>query len=108
MLDTSRVGPHLAAARAQAGRHRVRHQLEEQLTFLDRFAAPLITRCILFADRPPWSLTIHIEALGADGVWRHWMLGALIYHGSPDQSGSGHALRRADYLSPFPGWHIHL
>jgi hypothetical protein len=107
MLDTSRVSARLAAARTEAGRRGLRHQLEQELAFLDLFAAPLITRCTLFPDVAPLSFTFHLEALATDGVWRHWMQGALIYHGPRDQDDSDSAHTRAVSLTPFHGWQIH-
>jgi len=107
MLDTSRVTAQLALARAEAHRFGLRHQLERELAFLDSFAAPIITRCTLFADHAALSFTFLLEALAADGVWRHWFQGALIYHGPRGGGESSGPLTLAASMAPFHGWQIH-
>lgn len=107
MLDTTRVETRLAAARAHADRLGLRKHLEEQLTFLDRFAHPKITRATLFHDHAPFSFSFQIEALGEDGVWQHWFSGGLIFHGPHDGHGSGEAPTLAVSIVPIHGWQIH-
>lgn len=107
MLDTSRVEVRLAAARAHADAHGLRAGLEEQLTFLDRFAAPRVTRCTLYNDYAPHSFTFQLEAQDESGTWRHWFLGGLIYHGLHDNHGSGEAPTLSVSLTPIHGWQVH-
>lgn len=107
MLDTSRVGARLSAARAEADKVNLRAQLEKQLTYLENYAQPKVTRCTLFFDAAPYSFAFSMEYQDRTGNWSHWFSGGLIYHGPHDGHGSGEAPTWAVSVVPVHGWQIH-
>ena len=107
MLDTSRVATPLTRAREQAQTVGLGAQLEQQLTYLDTYAHPKVTRCTLFPDHAPHSFAFQMEVQGEDGVWRHWFSGGLVYHGPHDGHGDGRAPTLTVSITPLHGWQIH-
>ena len=107
MLETSRVTSKLEEARAFAYRIGLRPQLEERLTYLERYANPKPTRCVLFPDRAPHSFYFVMEREIGGGTWMVWFEGGLIYHGPHDNHGSGAYPALAVTVTPETGWSIH-
>jgi len=107
MLDTSRVNARLTEARAFADTIGLRVQLEARLAFLDRYANPKRTRCVLFDDHAPHSFRFAMEReFGGCDHWMVWFEGGLIYHGPHDNHGSGAAPALAVTIQPTTGWWI--
>lgn len=84
MLETSRVTAELEAARAFADKVGLRTQLEGRLSYLDRYAAPRSTRCILSPDPAPYSFSFEMQRETRSDEWSPWFSGTLIYHGPRD------------------------
>ena len=84
MLDTSRVTAELEAARAFADTVGLRTQLEGRLTYLNRYAAPKSTRCVLSPDSAPYSFSFEMQRETRRDEWSPWFSGTLIYHGPRD------------------------
>lgn len=84
MLETSRVTAELEAARAFADKVGLRAQLECQLTYLDRYAAPRITRCVLSPHSAPYSFSYEMQRETRRDEWSSWFSGTLIYNGPRD------------------------
>lgn len=89
MLETSRVTQQLAEAREFADKVGLRIHLEIRLTYLDTFASPRYTRCVLFPYPAPYSFAFAMERGAGSDEWSPWFDGALIYHGAHDRYGSG-------------------
>lgn len=107
MLDTTRVVAPLAAARAYADKVGLRIQLEERLTYLERYAAPRPTRCTLRPDFAPYSFALAMEVRGKDGEWHLMFEGGLLYHGPHDGHGSGLYPTLSVTTTPTLGWSLH-
>ena len=88
MLETSSVTEHLRAARAYADAIGLRMQLETRLTYLDTFASPKHTRCVLSPHPLPHSFSFVVELETQRGEWTPWFEGALVYHGAHDHYGA--------------------
>lgn len=107
MLETSRATGKLDAARAFADTVGLRTQLEAKLSYLDRYAVPRRTRCILSPDFAPHSFNFVMEAETKDGEWTVWFEGGLVYHGPHDGHGSGAYPALSVTIDPTMGWQIH-
>jgi hypothetical protein len=97
MLETSRVTAELAAARAFADKVGLRVQLESRLAYLNRYAAPRSTRCVLSPDPAPYSFAFEMQRETRRDEWSPWFSGTLIYHGPRD-----------GFDAPAMGWTIHI
>lgn len=106
MLETSRVAKQLEEARQFADRVGLRVQFETRLTYLDGYAAPKRTRCVLAPDPAPHSFSFVME-LDRGAGWTRWFSGGLLYHGPHDGHGSGHLPTLSVTVSPTMGWSIH-
>ena len=107
MLETSRVQQQLADARVHADAVGLRDDLEMRLAYLDRYAEPKTTRCVLFPDAAPFSFRFVMERELGNGSWMAWFEGGLLYHGAHDRYGAGAAPTLAVTLQPTLGWQIH-
>lgn len=107
MLETSRVTASLEAARAYADKVGLRTQLETKLAYLDRYAAPRRSRCVLSPDFAPHSFNFTMELETKDGEWTVWFEGGLVYHGPHDGHGSGALPTLTVSIDPAMGWQIH-
>lgn len=106
MLETSRVTERLQEARAYADQIGLRAQFEARLAYLDRYAEPKRTRCVLSPDPAPFSFRFVMERELDDGSWMVWFEGGLIYHGPHDDRGSGAYPAPAATATPTLGWLI--
>jgi hypothetical protein len=106
MLETSRVTAQLEAARAFADKVGLRPQLETRLSYLERYAAPKRTRCMLAPDPAPYSFSFVME-LDRGAGWTHWFDGGLLYHAPHDGHGSGSMPTLSVTVSPTMGWAVH-
>ena len=107
MLETSRVTRQLEEAREFADKVGLRPQLETRLTYLDNYASPKRTRCMLAPDPAPYSFSFVMEIDRGNGVWTPWFQGGLLYHGPHDGHGSGSTPTLAATVSPTMGWAVH-
>lgn len=106
MLETSRVTEQLEEARAFADKIGKRAQLETRLSYLDNYASPKRTRCVLAPDRAPYSFSFTMQ-LDRGAGWTHWFNGGLLYHGPHDDHGSGSPPTLAVTVTPTTGWAVH-
>lgn len=105
MLETSRVTEMLEEARTYADKIGLRVQFEARLAYLDHYAEPKHTRCILFPDPAPFSFHFVMELELGNRSWMAWFEGRLIYHG-PHDHGSGAYPTLAVSVTPTLGWLI--
>jgi hypothetical protein len=82
--------------------------LKPRLDYLEAYGGdPNTVRTRLFKDWAPHSFGFVIEKRTADGEWKHWFTGGLLFHGAHDGNGSGRAPTYAVTLTPTTGWSIH-
>lgn len=89
----------------------LRKQLDEKLKYLDEYAEHGDrgkSRCHLSKDFAPYSWGFVIEVRGADGEYRHWFTGGLLFHGPHDNGGDGSFPTLAVTIGgAVHGWSIH-
>jgi len=106
-----RIEKYLADVRAQADKLGLRDKLERQLDRLVNYAnreGEREHRCVLYYDSAPLSFGFNIETKQADGTWKFWFNGGLIFHGRHDGYGSGQAPTFSVSLTPVDDdWSIH-
>lgn len=82
--------------------------LKRRLDYLESYGGESQTvRARLFKDFAPYSFGFVLEKKSADGEWKHWFTGGLLFHGSHDGNGSGSGPTFAVTLTPTTGWSIH-
>lgn len=85
-------------------------QLQQKLDYLDTYAdheKQGLTKCVLGKDWAPYSFAFTMLKRDANGEYRRWFNGGLIYHGSHDNGGDGSAPTFSVNLTPQNGWSIH-
>jgi len=85
-------------------------QLKEKLDYLDTYAdheKQGLTKCVLGSDFAPYSFAFLMMRKDADGEYRPWFNGGLIFHGEHDHGGNGGAPTFSVCVSPTDGWSIH-
>ena len=106
-----RIEAYLSEVRAQADKLGLREKLEKQLTFLGNYAnhqGSCEHRTVLYKDFAPLSFGFNIETKQADGTWKFWFNGGLIFHGKHDGYGSGQGPAFAVTLTACDDdWSIH-
>ena len=84
--------------------------LQEKLDYLAAFCdkdGDGETRCTLYSDSSPLSFGFSWEKRNADGSYKPWMNGGLIFHGNHDGGGNGGAPTFSVNLTPADGWSVH-
>ncbi len=107
-MIVNRCGDYLEKVKAFAKENGQAESLEKQLKYLDTYASPRKTQCLLFKDFAPQSFEFSLQVWDEKNEgWTTWFQGGLIYHGKHDGHGSGSGPSYAVTLTPTDGWSIH-
>ena len=116
MLDETQCEDYMREVKLAAKASGQLENLEERLAYLATYACnmddpeegdPERTRCKLFKDFSPLSFVFHMEQRQANGEYKFWFNGGLIYHGPHDGGGDGGAPTYSVNLESTYGWSVH-